>query len=260
MSRRVVGCRCLFLVAALGWHAGGVSRARADEDPRTIVAFLQQLKAHGLHDIALEYIAHLRADTSLPADLKIGLDYEEGRTLVDEASHTNDLVLREDLLREARDKLEAFVKAHTQRPEARDALRKTSQAAGRARLSGAAPGRGVPGQAAKKDAARRGPGPPTCRPFYEAKLGVVVRWQRPRRSIPSRCPTRTPGRWNATPSSPPTSTGCSSKGSATTSWHSPIPAGSADRTKYLDAASSSSRASPRSPGADGRPRRSDVAG
>jgi tetratricopeptide (TPR) repeat protein len=102
--------------------AGLGPSARAGEDPRTVVRFLQELKSHGLHDLALEYIAQLRADASLPADLKVSLEYEEGRTLIDEASRSNDLVLREELLRDAKEKLEAFVKAHAQRPEARDAL------------------------------------------------------------------------------------------------------------------------------------------
>ena len=47
------------------------------------------------------------------------LDYEEGRTLIDEAAKSGDLVLRQDLLKEAKDKLEAFVKAHPQLPQTR---------------------------------------------------------------------------------------------------------------------------------------------
>ncbi len=42
--------------------------------------------------------------------------------MIDEAGRSNDLVLREELLRDAKEKLEGFVKAHAQRPEARDAL------------------------------------------------------------------------------------------------------------------------------------------
>ncbi len=48
MSRRVVGCRCLVLVALMAALAS--PRARAGEDPRTITRFLQELKSHGLHD------------------------------------------------------------------------------------------------------------------------------------------------------------------------------------------------------------------
>jgi cellulose synthase operon protein C len=122
MSRRAVGCRSLVLLAIFGGLAGMSPQARAGEDPRTVVRFLQELKNHGLYDLALDYINQLRDDPSLPADIKVSLDYEEGRTLIDEASRSNDLVLREELLRDAKDKLDAFVRAHPERPEARDAL------------------------------------------------------------------------------------------------------------------------------------------
>ncbi len=122
MSQRAVGCRCLVLAAVLAALAGLGPRARAGEDPRTISRFLQELKSHGLHDQALYYISQLRNDESLPAEIKVTLDYEEGRTLIDEASKSNDLVLREELLRDAKEKLEGFVKNHAQRPEASEAL------------------------------------------------------------------------------------------------------------------------------------------
>jgi tetratricopeptide (TPR) repeat protein len=121
MSRRALGCRSLVLLGILGGLAGASPQAQAGEDPRTIVRFLQELKNHGLHDLALDYLNQLRDDPSLPADLKATLDYEEGRTLIDEASRS-DLVRREELLREAKDKLEGFIKANPERPEARDAL------------------------------------------------------------------------------------------------------------------------------------------
>src|SRR5262249_31434717 len=100
----------------------GLAPVRAAEDPRTVARFLQELKDHGFHDLALEYINQLRGDAAVPADFKVGLDYEEGRTLIDEAARTGDLVFREELLNEARAKLDGFAKAHPQRPEARDAL------------------------------------------------------------------------------------------------------------------------------------------
>ena len=121
MSRRVVGCRSLILLAILGGLAGAGTTARAGEDPRTVVRFLQELKNHGLHEVALDYILQLRDDPSLSAEVKATLDYEEARTLIDEASRS-DLVRREELLRDARDRLEGFVKAHPERPEAREAL------------------------------------------------------------------------------------------------------------------------------------------
>ena len=75
-----------------------------------------------LHDLALEYLNVLRGDPAQPGNIKDILDYEEGRTLIDEAARSSDLVLREDLLKEARDKLEGFVKAHPQLTQTREAL------------------------------------------------------------------------------------------------------------------------------------------
>jgi tetratricopeptide (TPR) repeat protein len=123
MSRRAIRSR--WIVPAAGFaclvaFVGGPTRAA--EDSRTVSRFVQELKNHGFHDIALEYLNQLRGDPALPNDFKSILDYEEGRTLIDEASKSNDLVLREELLKEARNKLEGFAKANPQRPEARDAL------------------------------------------------------------------------------------------------------------------------------------------
>ncbi len=164
MSRRVVGCRCLFLVAALGGLAGRVSTRRADEDPRTIVAFLQELKAHGLHDVALDYIDQLRADASLPADLKVGLDYEEGRT-PDRRGEPGE---RPGPPRGAAPGRQGQARGVRQGPSrAAGGPRRPGadgQAPGRARLPGDAPGRGDPGQGEEGRQARRGPRPPTCRP------------------------------------------------------------------------------------------------
>ena len=56
----------------------------------------------------------LRADAQLPAAVKDVLDYEEGRTLIDEAAKTDDLVLRDELLRDASEKLEGFAKTNPQ--------------------------------------------------------------------------------------------------------------------------------------------------
>jgi tetratricopeptide (TPR) repeat protein len=122
MSRPAVGFRWIVpasFLAGLVWVTAPVAAA---EDPRTISRFLQELKNHGFHDLALEYLNQLREDPGLPPDLKVVLDYEEGRTLIDEAARSSDLVLREELLKEARGKLEGFVKAFPQRPEVRDAL------------------------------------------------------------------------------------------------------------------------------------------
>jgi tetratricopeptide (TPR) repeat protein len=121
MSRPAMS-RWVVLAGVLLGLAGYASPLSAGEDPRRALEFLDELREHGLHDLALEYIGVLRGDAAQPGNIKDILDYEEGRTLIDEAAKSSDLVLREDLLKEARDKLEGFVKAHPQLPQARDAL------------------------------------------------------------------------------------------------------------------------------------------
>ena len=55
----------------------------------------------------LEFLTSCAPIQRLPADLKAVLDYQEGRTQIDEATKTGDLVRRRDLLEQARSKLEA---------------------------------------------------------------------------------------------------------------------------------------------------------
>jgi len=121
MSRRAVVQIGLVLVGVIGI---GTQRTmvRAGEDPRTALRFLQELRDHGLHDLALEFIDELRVDPGLPADLKVVLDYQEGRTEIDEAAKTGDLVHRRELLEQAGTKLESFVKAQPNHPLAREAM------------------------------------------------------------------------------------------------------------------------------------------
>jgi tetratricopeptide (TPR) repeat protein len=107
--------------AAAAWAVGATVLVGAGEDPRTTLAFVRELKARGLHDVALDYLAQLRGDAALPDSVKVVLDYEEGRILIDEAAKSGDLVRREDLLKEAREKLDAFIKAHPQLRQAGDA-------------------------------------------------------------------------------------------------------------------------------------------
>jgi cellulose synthase operon protein C len=102
--------------------ASSVGPAPAGEDSRTALTFVEQLRDRGMHDLALEYLNVLRADPAQPAKVKTVLDYVEGRTLIDEAARSGDLVLREDLLKEARGKLEGFAKANSELPETREAL------------------------------------------------------------------------------------------------------------------------------------------
>ena len=111
------------LLAALVLALAGYARpVWAGEDSRTALLFIEQLRERGLYDQAVEYLNILRADPDQPANIKAVLDYEEGRTLIEQAARSGDLVLREDLLKEARGKLEGFVKANPQLAETREAL------------------------------------------------------------------------------------------------------------------------------------------
>ena len=121
MSRPSALRWALLATLVLG-HAIHVASAPAGEDPRTAMAFLEQLKEHGLHDLALEYLNVLRADPALSDQLKVILDYQEGKILIDEAAKSGDLILREDLLKQAHERLDRFVKANPQLSESRDAL------------------------------------------------------------------------------------------------------------------------------------------
>ena len=84
--------------------------------------FLRGLRERGYHDLANEYIDLLRKAPDTPAELKLTLDYQEGRGLLDEASHLTDLERRRELLDQARVKLDAFAKAHPAHPLAPEAL------------------------------------------------------------------------------------------------------------------------------------------
>src|SRR4051812_31554680 len=119
MSRRgLVQVGGTLMALAVVLHFNPASRA---EDARTAQQFLQELRDKGFHDLALEFIENLRVDPGLPADQKVLLDYQEGRTEIDEASKTGDLVRRRELLEQARAKLEAFIKAQPDHPLAREA-------------------------------------------------------------------------------------------------------------------------------------------
>jgi tetratricopeptide (TPR) repeat protein len=122
MSRRVLRSCGLGLLGLLAMIASSGRAVRGDEDPRTSLQFIHELRDRGLHDLALDYITALRTDAGQPASVKDVLDYEEGRTLIDEAAKSGDLVLRQEFLKDAKKKLDSFVAAHPTLQQARDAL------------------------------------------------------------------------------------------------------------------------------------------
>ncbi len=98
-----------------------ITGARAD-DPRFASDFLQGLREKGYYDLALQYLDQLRNDPETPVDFKKTIEYEEGRTLIEEATHSNDPEISRGKLDQAKVKIEAFVKANPDLPQTTDAL------------------------------------------------------------------------------------------------------------------------------------------
>src|SRR5579864_6508369 len=111
MTRRALSIP-LALAAAIA-----VAPARAADDPRFALGFVQGLRERGYYDLALDYLTELRADKNTPADVKAKLDYEEGRTLTEAATHGSDPEVARRQLDQARDRLEAFIKANPGKAE-----------------------------------------------------------------------------------------------------------------------------------------------
>ena len=101
---------------------GGPGRSEAADDPRFAADFVQALRDRGYYDLALQYLEGLRKDPDAPADLKRTLDFQEGRTLIEEATHASDPDLSKVKLEQARVKIEGFVKANPDLPQTTEAL------------------------------------------------------------------------------------------------------------------------------------------
>lgn len=101
---------------------GAMATARADDDPRFAMGFVQGLRERGYYDLALDYLAGLRASKDTPPEIRSRLDYEEGRALVDAATHGSDPEIAKRQLDQARDRLDAFIKANPGKAETVEAL------------------------------------------------------------------------------------------------------------------------------------------
>jgi hypothetical protein len=104
--------RAYTVAAVVAGAAIGLSTARGEEDMRTAAQFVQGLRDQKYFDLATDYLETLRKAPDAPAELKVTVDYELGRILLDEAASTGDLVRRKELLEQARGKLDAFTKAN----------------------------------------------------------------------------------------------------------------------------------------------------
>jgi tetratricopeptide (TPR) repeat protein len=94
----------------------------AGDDPRFAPGFIAALREKGMYDVAVEYINQIRDDPDFPAAAKSTLDYEEGRTLIDMATHSNDPEQSKEKLEKAKQKIERFVKAFPDSPLTTEAL------------------------------------------------------------------------------------------------------------------------------------------
>jgi outer membrane protein assembly factor BamD (BamD/ComL family) len=118
MTRRALSL--LLSLAALGVIAPVVT-VRAADDPRFSIGFVQGLRERGYYELALEYMAELRSSQDTPKEIRDRLDFEEGRTLTDAATHGTDPEVVKKQLEMARGRLEAYIKANEGRPEAVEA-------------------------------------------------------------------------------------------------------------------------------------------
>ena len=98
------------------------STARAVDDPRFAADFVRGLRERGYYDLALEYLDQLRRSPDAPADLKKTIEFEEGRTLIEAATHASDPDASKEKLDQAKLKIEAFVRAYPDLPETTEAL------------------------------------------------------------------------------------------------------------------------------------------
>jgi tetratricopeptide (TPR) repeat protein len=83
---------------------------------------VQGLRERGYFDLAVEYLEQLRKSPETPPELRAVIDYEIGKSLLEEASRSADLERRRVQFDQASAKLEAFAKANPKHPLAPDAL------------------------------------------------------------------------------------------------------------------------------------------
>lgn len=117
--------RALLALAWAGMAAFSAAAIAADEmsaEARQALKFVAGLRERGYHDLALEYLESLRKSPDTPADLKVTLDYHEGRGLLEEATVANDVEKKTALLDAARAKLDGFARANPKHPLAPESL------------------------------------------------------------------------------------------------------------------------------------------
>jgi cellulose synthase operon protein C len=100
----------------------GIAEVHAGDDPRTIPDFVQGLREKGYYDVALQYLDRLRQDPETPAEIVQTLEYEEGKTLIEESTRSNDPDFKKAKLEQAERKIKTFVSKNPNLPQTTEAL------------------------------------------------------------------------------------------------------------------------------------------
>ncbi len=108
--------RLCVVVAAARWGCVvalvmlGVSCAQANEP---FMRFLNGLRDQQLYDVAIDYLAQMRNSSQISDEDKQLLGYEEGKTLIEWAREDSDIKSRTKNLETARERLQVFIKDHS---------------------------------------------------------------------------------------------------------------------------------------------------
>jgi len=91
------------------------------EEPADL--FLQQLRAAGYHDMALEYLDRMKTSPLAAEEFKPTIALEQGATLVEQTRVVRDPAVKEQLLEQAKTRLDTFVSQQPEHPKIEDARR-----------------------------------------------------------------------------------------------------------------------------------------
>lgn len=117
-----LGLFCCAIVAAGAWTSAARGQDEEVADPgaggETRLRFVEGLRRLGYFDLAQDYLEGLRNDPEAPADLRETIDFEQGKTFLEEITRIADLERQRDLLEKARVKLLTFSREKPNHPVA----------------------------------------------------------------------------------------------------------------------------------------------
>ncbi|QDU55296.1 tetratricopeptide repeat protein [Aeoliella mucimassa] len=97
----------------------GVSTAADDA-----AEFLEAMRKHGMHDLALDYLDYARTDRLVSEEFKKKIPYERGTTLLAKWQETVATAEKDRIAAQARSELTEYANANPSTPEAADALQR----------------------------------------------------------------------------------------------------------------------------------------